>query len=463
MHRRTFLSRLGLGGAGLLLAPQLPYYRALAAGQTLPHRNFVFVYFSGGWDTLLSLDARDPSVFDDRTDTLEEYGIELGWDAIEEEIGVPFDPSQLIQPAGSNIAFGPTMAGFAEHYDVSCVVRGLSMDTVTHEVGRRYFLTGMMPNGSVAKGSSVSTQAASQQGDLTAIPNLVARTEAYNQGDPNYASPMTVSSVADLVATLEDGPYAPDDAVRRHLELYRSQRSLCDTDRLNRWGFYNMITEAQGKARELVDGGLAGRFLLTNRGDQDARNVRDRYGVTSDLTSGAAQAAMAFQALRYNISQCVTIEIARGLDAHDNSWEDDHPERLYSGWNALGQLITDLKSQDDPIEAGKKLIETTSVLVFSEFGRTALINNRGGRDHSLTSACMLIGAGQPHNKVIGASSDQGMTPLPVDPDTGAAVSVGGATLNPSVVVASLLQGAGMETEQLRVGGLPCLMPGSESI
>jgi hypothetical protein len=119
--------------------------------------------------------------------------------------------------------------------------------------------------------------------------------------------------------------------------------------------------------------------------------------------------------------------------------------------------VSDLKAEDDPVAPGQKLIETTTILVFSEFGRTSLLNNRGGRDHSLTTACMMIGAGVPHNQAIGASKDIGMIPLPIDPITGAVVEEGGVTLNPSTVVASLLQGAGLDTDHLRTDGLPCLM------
>ncbi|MBM65638.1 MAG: transcriptional initiation protein Tat [Myxococcales bacterium] len=459
IDRRSFLSRLGLAGSGLLVAPLIPFHRALAQGKDLPHRNFIFAYFDGGWDTLLSVDPRDPGRFDDSEEALGLYGIELGWQAIEAANPGVYTLDRLIRPEGSQIDFGPAMADFAPHFDVSCVVRGLSMDTVTHEVGRRYFLTGMMPVGTRAKGSSVSTQVAAQQGDRAPIPNLISRAEGYNEGDPAYASPMKIANVDDLVAVLNDGPFAPMNNVRRHLELYRSQRVRCDTDRLDRWGLMTLLEDSQKKARELVDGGLGDRFRLGNNRDPEMAQLRERYGyVPWDLTSGEAQAAMALQALKYNTSQCVTIQIARGLDSHADDWEDDHPERQADGWRALAQLVSDLKTEDDPVAPGKKLIDTTTVLVFSEFGRTSLINNRGGRDHSLTSACMLIGAGVPHNQVVGASKDTGMIPLPIDPLSGAVVEEGGVTLTPSTVVASLLQGAGLDTDHLRTNGLPCLMP-----
>src|SRR5262245_17009626 len=74
MKRRTFLQSLGVGAGAFMLHSMLRPKSANAAVD----RSFVFCYFRGGWDTLLSLDPRDPNVFTDarRNETL----IELGWD-----------------------------------------------------------------------------------------------------------------------------------------------------------------------------------------------------------------------------------------------------------------------------------------------------------------------------------------------------------------------------------------------
>ena len=61
----------------------------------------------------------------------------------------------------------------------------------------------------------------------------------------------------------------------------------------------------------------------------------------------------------------------------------------------------------------------------------------------------------PHNKLFGATSDVGMNALPVDPMTGVAGS-SGMTLTPNNVLASILAGAGMDTDKLRHDGLPFL-------
>ena len=75
----------------------------------------------------------------------------------------------------------------------------------------------------------------------------------------------------------------------------------------------------------------------------------------------------------------------------------------------------------------------------------------------MANACVLMGAGVPHNRVVGATTDVGMGPRLVDPQTGEAVSSGGEIVTPTRIVASVLQSAGYDTEDLRTEGLPCLM------
>lgn len=443
MRRRTFLKSLAVGAGALAFTPLLPARRAFAA----PERSFVFAYFRGGWDTLMSLDPRDPNVFTE--DNREQTRIELGWD----RLPAAFERT-ILQPPGSNIDYGPVMGGLTRHYDKTCVVRGISMDTVAHDVGRRYFVTGQPPRGSAAAGSAIPTRIVAQQGDLSAFPNLVVRAETYNDGLPSFASGLTVNSVNDLLTALTELPGAPPAGVRGPLEAYRAGKVSCDPARLDGHGLLTRLGVSQVKARELVESGLASKFQFANQADPEMAELAARYGITS-LEEPQAQAAMAYQALRYELAQCVTIELASDLDTHDDSWEDAHPEQLAAGFAALGQLVDDLEATPDPSRGGT-LLDHTTILAFSEFGRTALINGRGGRDHSLTSSCLLMGAGVPGNRVVGASGDVGMPPRAVDPSTGAPDD-GGVMISPTLVAASLMQGAGYDTTALRTDGLPCLI------
>src|SRR5687767_7788907 len=171
MERRNFLRTMGLATGALMFGSTIRPKLARAVNN---ERSFVFCYFRGGWDTLMSLDPRDPSVFiEDRVGATR---IQLGWDRIPANY-----PRTIIQPAGWYIKFGPVMGGISQHFDKMCVVRGMTMDTVAHEIGRMYFITGMTPRGTNPAGSAVGTRIVAQQGDQTPMPNLVSRVDTYNE------------------------------------------------------------------------------------------------------------------------------------------------------------------------------------------------------------------------------------------------------------------------------------------
>lgn len=457
-NRRLFLKSMGMGAAGSFLLQ--PWNMAeLKAGpkSKRPKRYFIFAYFQGGWDMTQSLDPRDPGEFSESK--VRETKIQLGWDRLPDTLrdGTKVERG-IIQPKGSRLTFGPAMKSFAEsgHWDVSCVVRGLAMDTVTHEVGRRYMLTGMMPNGLNAKGSSIPTRIVANQGDILPIPNLVVRVESYNQDKPAFASGLKVSSITDLLQTLRDGPQAPNKELRSLLQEYRATRQDCDPVNLNENMLMGLIKSAQTKSRTLVESGLSNMFNFTNSRDPEMVKLKNRYNIRS-LTSAEAQAAMAFQAIRNNVAQCISIELAGGLDTHGEEWGDDHIERLHTGFKALSQLVSDLKATPHPDQPGEKLIDHTTIMCFSEFARTPMLNNRDGRDHHICNASLLIGAGIPGNTVVGASSNKGMGPEAIDPISGKAVASGGMILTPSIVAASIMKANGYDTDQLRADGIPCLI------
>ena len=233
----------------------------------------------------------------------------------------------------------------------------------------------------------------------------------------------------------------------------------CDPALYDRKGFLGFIRDTQTKARELVAQELSGRFKFTNGSDPEMVGIRARYGIPGNMSGSGAQAALAYQAIKYDIAQSVTIQLASGLDTHDEDWATDHPANLQEGFNALSQLVTDL--ENTPNQEGGTLLDNTTILCFSEFGRTANINARGGRDHNLNSAALMLGAGVPKGVVIGGTSDNGLGSYGINPETGAVVD-GGHVLTPTDIHASIMQAAGFDTDYLRTEGLPCLMDTSEN-
>ncbi|HAA57616.1 MAG TPA: transcriptional initiation protein Tat [Myxococcales bacterium] len=450
MKRRYVLKSLGFGAGAYMLAPSLQStpIQKVKANPEEPERYFIQCYFSGGWDILLSLDPRDPGKFTDSR--IKETRIQPGYDRLPTNTAAQFRPD-LLMPKGSNIDWGPVMGGFARHFDVSCVVRGVAMDTVSHVVGRRYFITGMMPRGQNAVGSSLSSWIVSEQGAKSPIPNLVVGVESYNRGLPAYASGLKVSGVNDLKTTLSDMyPKSIDKTMRHYIEDYRQNNTFCDPAALDEDGLLSMIQSAQVKARSLVSKDLNQYFDFNS---SKLRDIRDRYNTRS---GSGAQAAMAFQAIKHNVAQTITIHLTGGLDTHGTNWATTQSQRQYDAFKALGVLVDDLKATPHPTVEGAKLIDYTTIMCCSEFSRTPILNASGGRDHWLANASLLVGAGVPHNKVVGATSNSGFNPMTVDPITGEPAD-GGVIITPTRIFASIMQAAGYQYNQFRVDGLPCLM------
>ncbi|MFK7927344.1 MAG: DUF1501 domain-containing protein [Myxococcota bacterium] len=449
MRRRDMLiGALGLGGATALSfgAPAHLATLALAGDHPdLKDRYFIFCYFSGAWDILLGLDARDPAKFraDNRMETL----IHPGYDLLEDDTMVPVHKD-------AETLWGPFMGDLNKHQDKVAIVRGMSMETLTHEVGRRRFLTAKPPSGLRARGSSTATWLASLLGRDEPIPNLVGAVESYNEDLASWASGLRVASVEDLVTALRpgDSPLSASerDRVQALLQTYES------CDHTLRSPTLRSAHVLQQGAQDLVSQGLDSLFDFSARTPQ-MEELRDKYGIAANnLSSQAALAAMATTAITAGISRCVSVTVTSGLDTHFDNWSTDQGPLQQRGFDAIATIIEDLASK--PFKGtGDSWLDHTTIVGFSEFSRTSLITARGGRDHSLTNACLLAGAGIKPG-VYGASSDVGMEPQPMNLATGQ-VDLGGEIVKPEHIMQTLFESTGLTNDvaDLRVPALQAMM------
>lgn len=453
LSRRQFLRRvLVIGGGAAALGgtgfdPLARLARADEVHPDAPARHYVFCYFSGGWDVLLGLDPRDPRDFNNTnmTETLIQPAFEL----------LDGTPDLIETPAG--ITFGPYIGELADHADKLAVVRGMSMETLTHEVGRRRFLTAKVPSGLLARGSSSATWLASQLGESDPIPNLALRVESYNVDQPVYASGLVVSSVADLVRTLRPGAPAVGDLEARQLDELLSQVAGCEGARQS--AVWQQAELSRLRAADMVTQELDRLFDFTSN-TPEMEALRDHYGFgasTAQLATPEAHAAMAAQAIMGGVSRCVSIEASSGLDTHYDDWETDQGPRQQRGFNAVARLLDDLSAHEYE-NTGKSWLEHTVVVGFSEFSRTPLLNARGGRDHALMNACFLAGGAIRGGRVLGRSSDVGMAPTLVNLATGEPDPSGELVL-PEHIVRALFDEVGISEEgpDLRVSGLDALI------
>jgi len=454
LTRRRMLGSTATVVGGALVWGGLRSRRAHADTTSIEDiKRIVYVNFDGGWDTLMSLDPRDHNDFGDPAGSIYTgYEILAANDADTNTLMNSGDGSGLIQPAGSNIAFGPAIGTLADRYADLCVVRGMDMGTVTHEVGRRYALTGKFPSGLNANGSDIGTVVAGQAPDASPLPNLVVGgVETYNSGFDPKASGVVVTAASDLGFVLKavNAQYALDAESQSALAAYVDSVD-CLSDQLDSDGKVAAYRASWDKSQVLMDGSLFTHFDF--KPNPPAGSTLDAlyqtFGITNlnqDLAGPKGQGLIAAQAITEDIAQAVSIQPSPRMDHHSEDWEDLHLPGQRDGFEVVAALIDWLESRPHP--KGGSYFDHTIIVCTSDFARTPTVNVRKGRDHHLASSCLVTGGGIAGNRVIGATTDDTYGVQPVDLQTGL-VDPNGHLLRPSDVHATIYEALGLSYDHL---------------
>lgn len=457
ISRRHALVGAGSAGAAWAAREMLATQPATASDED-PHSRplLVFFRFGGGWDTLLSLDPRDHT---QAKYSMAENKIHTNYGAVADGAMDAADDmansgnSGIIKPPGSNLGFGLAMREMAKHHQDICLVRGIDMGTLTHTVGARYFMTGKFPRGLAASGSSLSTWWANEQPGLFTIPNLVIRTETFNEGLDPRASGLRIDGFDDLATVLK--PLQPELEPRAALSsaLAALQHSEpCLATQLDTTGHIAAHRASFEKALALSGGKVWETFNFQANPEPDSSMAKlyEAFGINpgnpyTQLRSGAGRAAIAAQALTAGLSQSVTLAVTGSLDTHGDNWATQQYARQREGWDAIARFISYMKNTLDP--NGKPYWDRITLIACSEFARTPRINAGNGRDHFLYSGALLAGKGILGNTVVGATSDYDYHAMPIVHETGALDSQG-AHIRPPDVHATLLAAAGLSYEHI---------------
>jgi uncharacterized protein (DUF1501 family) len=453
--RRSFLEIAGLIGGGVMMRRSI---LGEAQAQTADPKFLLLVYFSGGWDQLLALDPRDA--------TQTQYKYVLGkapttgiYPAYTEmAAGDPAVANVMTATGGTGkqiagaLSFGPAVPSvLTAHSNDLCIVRGMSMDTLTHEVGRRYLLTGKFPRGLAANGSSLNTVVAGQTMSALDLPNLAINVESYNEGYGAFASPTRVNSATDVRTVLNPQSVSPQlqAASETALIAFEKNSDTCEAHGYDLGGLVGAFRASRDQARKMTNSAASTLFQFSNPApNADISALYSAFNINSqtDLSTSKAKAALAGQAITNGISQVVAVTLADDLDDHFDE-SGSQSQSLAAGFDALGRLISFLKSKMVP-GTTKTFWECTSLMTFSEFSRTPMLNARDGRDHHLTGSCLLASPGLKGNTVFGASSEVGMQAQKFNFTTGAVDLANGSSVRPSDVHATLLKSMGLDYAHL---------------
>lgn len=411
--RRTLLGGALAGLAGLSLPRHL-----LAGART--DRRFLFVYCDGGWDPTFVF----APLFGASTVSMPENSSEA-------EIG------------GLALVDSPdrpdTRAFFERWGPRACVLNGLEIPSVTHERCRQILLTGDAESGS---DDWPSTLAAETGGDLR-LPCVVS-------SGPGYTSSYTSS-----VVRLGD-----NGQVRRLLDgstLAEGDRPMTPPP-----DAVQAAVDARLDARLralAADGGAVGDFAAAQQAVMEKRIAAadDLAEVALESFSGARaplgeRAQPLLTCFENDLTRCAVIKDAGRLnqrwDSHGSIGEQTgHYEDMF---RSLNFVMSELSSRRGP--AGGSLLDETTVIVFSEMGRTPGLNSMGGKDHWTWTSALLLGAGIAGGQVLGAYDD-GLVGVPIDLATGA-YDPAGTVITAAHLGATLLALAGLDPALYRPGIAP---------
>jgi hypothetical protein len=375
MVRRDFIKVGALAGLGVTLPG---YLRRAAAGEIADAKgkSAIFVYLGGG--------PTHMDTFDLKPDSPEEFRGE-------------FKP---IKTNVEGMEICEHLPRLAQCGDKFAILRGVSHTLAAHELGTKYMITGNRPLPSLVfpgYGAVVSKErpGPSDLPPFVAIPDTpqspgylgVAHAPFRVGTTPQPGRPFSVRGI-----TLQGGLTVTD--VERRTQLARdldtvfgefegSSDLLSGLDRFSEQAFDILRSK---RARDAFDVG------------KESPEVAEPFGAHAFGQSCLLATRLIEAGVRF-----VTVTFG-GWDTHRNNFETLKTQRLPQLDDGLSALFNTL--------AAKGLLESTTVFVTGEFGRTPKVNQNAGRDHWARAMFVLLaGGGMKGGQVIGASNDKGQEPL----------------------------------------------------
>ncbi|MFM8283751.1 MAG: DUF1501 domain-containing protein [Planctomycetaceae bacterium] len=371
--RRTFLQVGALGGLGLSLGSFFRLRAARGDAKSFHHfegtaQSVIHVWLPGGWAQQETFDPKPLAPVEYRGDMA------------------------AIDTALPGVRFNEQLARTAKIADKITVVRSMTHGEAAHERGTHNMYTGYRPSPALTYPSlgSVVSHELGPRADLppyVCIPRLPAPDAGAGYLGSGYG-PFSIGSdpadegfkVRDLAlpggvdATRFATRQRLRDVVGGHFQRLEASDNLAAMDSFYQRAYALVSSE---KARAAFD--IAA----------EPAAIRDAYGRNQAgqrmlLARRLVEAGVRFVTLSYggwDMHQKIRDNIARTVPPFDQ---------------AFAALVTDLERRG--------LLESTLVMVSSEFGRTPKINNDAGRDHwPKVFSVVLAGGGIRAGQVYGAS------------------------------------------------------------
>jgi hypothetical protein len=408
MARRQFLGAMGTGavagGLGVLAQP------AAAAQLKKDQKRVIVIYMSGG---LSQLESWDPKP---KTDT-----------------GGPFRAIPTSVP-GTHISELLPMT--AKNMHRLAIVRSINTKNNDHGKGRYQMTHGRnkspaleFPHLGAVCARALTPKTSGLPGHIRVSGGSGSRGNDAAYLGPKYASisigngkaPQNSARYKDLSVSIDE---LRNDFRRRANERFTSRRRTAQTD---------AYTQNYEQARQL----MAKRQIFDIA--KEPAKLQERYG----KHALGQQCLLARRLLENGITFCQVSH--SNYDTHNENFNFHH-EQLGEFDRSYSALIEDL--------ATRGMLESTMVVVMSEFGRTPRINKYYGRDHWGTAWSVCLGGGKiKPGAVIGKTNKNG-------------TAVADRQVDHGHLFHAYLQGVGLDSsDNFNIGGRPMPMadPSKEGI
>lgn len=360
LSRRDML-RLGLSGMVLASAPWAAS-RTVWADEANPHL-LVTIYADGGWDVTQVYDAHDPN---DMTD-----GVDV--DVPQAISGLP--PSQITTVGAVTYMGNPTTRPAVDTFfnnfaGRTALINGINVRSTSHEQGPQLMLTGYLD----PTKSDFAVIAAHKNGVDLPLPHLSLSGPTFG-GQFSGLSGRVGGQMSQAIAYNRiPAPNNQSLAVSSIGEAYVQQALQWES-----------MLQAQAPAGALTD--RLGQFYDSqSRGEKLARLAT---ALPQNNGNGAQLATSIGQAFRQGLTTSVTVNQGGGFDTHnDNTQQNNSWMGVFTFLNAF---CTGLAGQ--PGIRASSLLDETTIIYFSEFGRTPQLNDQNGKDHHPWNSMLVMGKG----------------------------------------------------------------------
>ncbi len=393
LNRRQLLQTLGLSLAGYSLSGLMPALAKAADQSRRKNRHCVLLWMPGG--------ASQIDTFDMKPD---------------HENGGEFQAIETSQPGIRISEHLPKLAAQAEHL---AIVRSLSTAEGDHSRGTYLMHTGHRPGGPISYPTIGSSLSKSLGQDDAELPNFISispytafNNAAFGPGflGPRHA-PLTVGATNVFQPQTPTQSYAElgvDDLRDPGIDSVQAEARIELWNRLQT-GFLKSHASASPKAQHTVYQ-RAMRMMKSEAAkafdlSEEPGEVRDAYG-RGRFGQGCLMARRLIERGVPFIEVALrgTANGALGWDTHTDNFNrvKSLSQELDSGWATLMKELNE-----------RGLLESTTIIWLSEFGRTPTIRNRtgnGGRDHYPKAwSTVLAGGGIKGGQTYGKTSADGST------------------------------------------------------